>query len=174
MSHLETSGRKEYLTLKMTNADVFVGGPGKNYITLKIMTDEGIYGLGDATLNNRETLPAASFVDYLIPCLLGKAPCNSEDLWQYLYRGAYFRRGPLPWPHSGPSIWRCGTSRAKCLVCRCISFLAARVGMVRPVTLRFRWRHRLISVHRHPILASRNTWCSILQNLKRCSLHGTK
>ena len=81
--------------MKITNAEVFVGGPGKNYVTLKIMTDEGVYGLGDATLNNRETLPAAYLVDYLIPCLIGKDPCNSEDIWQYFYRGAYFRRGPI-------------------------------------------------------------------------------
>jgi len=80
--------------MKITDAKVFVGGPGKNYVTLKIMTDEGIYGLGDATLNNRETLPAAYLSDYLIPNLIGKDPRNSEDIWQFFYRGAYFRRGP--------------------------------------------------------------------------------
>ncbi|MGI9221325.1 MAG: D-mannonate dehydratase ManD [Woeseiaceae bacterium] len=81
--------------MKITDAEVFVGGPGKNYVTLKIMTDEGVYGLGDATLNNRETLPAAFLQDYLIPCLIGMDPRNSEDIWQYFYRGAYFRRGPV-------------------------------------------------------------------------------
>ncbi|MEP6342610.1 MAG: D-mannonate dehydratase ManD [Maricaulaceae bacterium] len=81
--------------MKITSADVFIGGPGKNYVTLKIMTDEGIYGVGDATLNNRETLTAAYLKDYLIPCLIGKDPRNSEDIWQYFYRGAYFRRGPV-------------------------------------------------------------------------------
>lgn len=49
--------------MKITYAKVFVGGPGKNYVTLKIMTDEGVYGLGDATLNNRETLPAKYLQD---------------------------------------------------------------------------------------------------------------
>ncbi len=81
--------------MKITDATVFIGGPDKNYVTLKIMTDEGIYGVGDATLNNRETLPAAYLKEYLIPCLIGKDPRNSEDLWQYFYRGAYFRRGPI-------------------------------------------------------------------------------
>jgi mannonate dehydratase len=81
--------------LKITDAKVFVGGPGKNYVTLKILTDEGIYGLGDATLNCRETLPAKYLEDYLIPCLIGKDPRNSEDIWQYFYRGAYFRGGPI-------------------------------------------------------------------------------
>jgi mannonate dehydratase len=81
--------------MKITSAEVFVGGPGKNYVTLKIMTDQGVYGLGDATLNGRETLPATYLKDYLIPCLVGMDPRNSEDIWQYFYRGSYFRRGPI-------------------------------------------------------------------------------
>ncbi len=81
--------------MKITKAEVFIGGPGKNYVTLKIMTDQNVYGLGDATLNTRETLPAAYLKDYLIPCLIGKDPRNSEDIWQYFYKGAYFRRGPV-------------------------------------------------------------------------------
>lgn len=81
--------------MKITDAKVFVGGPGKNYVTLKVMTDQGIYGLGDATLNNRETLPAQYLKDYLIPNLIGRDPRNSEDIWQYFYKGAYFRAGPI-------------------------------------------------------------------------------
>ncbi len=81
--------------MKINDAKVFVGGPAKNYVTLKIMTDQGVYGLGDATLNNRETLPAAYLRDYLIPSLIGMDPRNSEDIWQFFYRGAYFRRGPI-------------------------------------------------------------------------------
>ncbi|NDR59269.1 D-mannonate dehydratase ManD [Aliiruegeria sabulilitoris] len=81
--------------MKITDAKVFLGGPGKNYVTLKIMTDQGVYGLGDATINGRETLTAAYLTDYLIPNLIGKDPRNTEDIWQFFYRGAYFRRGPL-------------------------------------------------------------------------------
>jgi len=81
--------------VKITDAKVFLGGPGKNYVTLKITTDEGVYGLGDATLNNRETLTAAYLQDYLMPNLIGIDPRNSEDIWQLFYRGAYFRRGPI-------------------------------------------------------------------------------
>jgi len=77
--------------MKITDAQIFIGGPGKNYVTLKIMTDQGVYGLGDATLNNRETLPATYLKDYLIPSLIGMDPRNSEDIWQFFYRGAYFR-----------------------------------------------------------------------------------
>lgn len=81
--------------MKITDAKVFIGGPGKNYVTLKVMTDQGVYGLGDATLNNRETLPAHYLNDYLVPNLIGRDPRNSEDIWQYFYKGAYFRRGPI-------------------------------------------------------------------------------
>lgn len=81
--------------MKITGAKVFVGGPKKNYVTLKIMTDQGVYGLGDATLNNRETLPAKYLQDYLVPNLIGLDPRNSEDIWQMFYRGAYFRGGPI-------------------------------------------------------------------------------
>ena len=81
--------------MKITGAKVFLGGPGKNYVTLKIMTDQGVFGLGDATLNNRESLTAAYLQDYLVPNLIGMDPRRSEDIWQFFYRGAYFRRGPI-------------------------------------------------------------------------------
>ncbi len=81
--------------MKITDAKVFLGGPKKNYVTLKIITDQGVYGLGDGTLNTRETLTAAYLQDYLVPNLIGKDPRNSEDIWQFFYRGAYYRGGPI-------------------------------------------------------------------------------
>lgn len=81
--------------MKITAAKVFIGGPGKNYVTLKIETDQGVYGLGDATLNNRESLTAKYLEDYIAPNLIGLDPRRSEDIWQFFYRGAYFRRGPI-------------------------------------------------------------------------------
>ena len=35
--------------MKITAAKVIVCSPGRNFVTLKIETDEGVYGLGDAT-----------------------------------------------------------------------------------------------------------------------------
>ena len=81
--------------MKITDAKVFVCCPGRNFVTLKISTDEGIYGLGDATLNGRELAVASYLTDHLIPCLIGRDPVQTEDVWQYLYRGAYWRRGPV-------------------------------------------------------------------------------
>src|SRR5258708_1544023 len=81
--------------MKITNAYVNVTSPGRNFVTLKIETDEGIYGLGDGTLNGRELAVASYLTDHVIPCILGRDPFQTEDIWQYLYRGAYWRRGPV-------------------------------------------------------------------------------
>jgi mannonate dehydratase len=79
----------------ITDAKVLVTSPGRNFVTLKVYTDEGIYGLGDATLNGRELAVASYLQDHLVPCLLGRDPFETEDIWQYFYRGAYWRRGPV-------------------------------------------------------------------------------
>ncbi len=81
--------------LKITDAKVLICSPGRNFVTLKIITDQGIYGLGDATLNGRELAVASYLQDHLVPCLIGRDPFQTEDIWQYLYRGAYWRRGPV-------------------------------------------------------------------------------
>lgn len=81
--------------MKITSANVIVTCPGRNFVTLKIMTDEGVYGIGDATLNGRELAVVAYLEDHVIPCLIGRDPHQIEDIWQYLYRGAYWRRGPV-------------------------------------------------------------------------------
>ena len=40
--------------MKITKARVIVCSPGRNFVTLKIETDQGVYGIGDGTLNGRE------------------------------------------------------------------------------------------------------------------------
>ena len=81
--------------MKIISARVVVCSPDRNFVTLKIETDEGLYGLGDATLNGRELAVVAYLEEHVIPCLIGRDPSRIEDLWQYLYRGAYWRRGPV-------------------------------------------------------------------------------
>ena len=81
--------------MKILSAKVIVCSPGRNFVTLKIETDQGIYGLGDATLNGRELAVASYLEDHLIPCLIGRDPFQTEDIWHYFYRGAYWRRGPV-------------------------------------------------------------------------------
>ncbi|HZD48288.1 MAG TPA: D-mannonate dehydratase ManD [Silvibacterium sp.] len=81
--------------MKITKATVIVCSPGRNFVTLKIETDESIYGLGDGTLNGRELAVVSYLTEHIIPCLIGRDPFQTEDIWQYLYRGAYWRRGPV-------------------------------------------------------------------------------
>ena len=81
--------------MKITEARVVVTCPGRNFVTLKILTDEGLYGIGDATLNGREKAVAAYLEDHIVPCLIGRDARRIEDTWHYLYRGAYWRRGPV-------------------------------------------------------------------------------
>ena len=81
--------------MKITNAKVIVCSPGRNFVTLKIFTDEGIYGLGDATLNGMEKAVVSFLENYCIPALIGQDPRNTEDIWHYFYRGIYWKRGSV-------------------------------------------------------------------------------
>jgi mannonate dehydratase len=81
--------------VKITDANVIVCCPGRNFVTLKIFTDQGVYGLGDATLNGMEKSVESYLLNYCIPSLIGKDPRNTEDIWQYFYRGVYWRRGAV-------------------------------------------------------------------------------
>ena len=81
--------------MRITDARVIVTCPGRNFVTLKLVTDEGLTGVGDATLNGRELAVAAYLTEHVVPVLIGRDPARIEDTWQYLYRGAYWRRGPV-------------------------------------------------------------------------------
>jgi mannonate dehydratase len=81
--------------MKIVDAKVIVCSPGRNFVTLKIVTDDGSYGLGDGTLNGRELAVASYLSDHVAPLLIGRDARRIEDTWHYLYKGAYWRRGPV-------------------------------------------------------------------------------
>lgn len=81
--------------MKIVSAKVIVCSPGRNFVTLRIITDEGLQGTGDATLNGREKAVVAYLEEHVIPCLIGRDAHQIEDIWQFLYRGCYWRRGPV-------------------------------------------------------------------------------
>ncbi len=81
--------------MKINDAYVIVTSPGRNFVTLKIVTQSGTYGIGDATLNGREMAVVAYLEEHVIPALIGRDASRIEDIWHYLYRGAYWRRGPV-------------------------------------------------------------------------------
>ncbi len=57
---------------KIERAEVFVAGPGRNFVTLRITTSDGVTGLGDATLNGRELAVAAYLEEHVVPLLRGR------------------------------------------------------------------------------------------------------
>jgi mannonate dehydratase len=81
--------------MKIRDARVIVTSPGRNFVTLKILTEDGVYGIGDGTLNGREKAVVAYLEDHVCPLLIGRDARRIEDIWQMLYRGAYWRRGPV-------------------------------------------------------------------------------
>jgi mannonate dehydratase len=81
--------------MKIKEIKVIVCSPGRNFTTVKIITDEGVYGIGDGTVNGRELAVVSYIKDHIAPTLIGKDPLRTEDIWQYLYKGAYWRRGPI-------------------------------------------------------------------------------
>jgi mannonate dehydratase len=81
--------------MRIVDARTIVCSPGRNFVTLKILTEDGLYGLGDATLNGRELAVASYLTDHVVPLLVGRDARRIEDMWHFLYKGAYWRRGPV-------------------------------------------------------------------------------
>ncbi|MFI5958874.1 D-mannonate dehydratase ManD [Cryptosporangium sp. NPDC051539] len=79
----------------IAKADVVVTSPGRNFVTLRLETEDGLVGWGDATVNGRELAVVSYLRDHVVPLLAGRDAGRIEDTWQFLYRGAYWRRGPI-------------------------------------------------------------------------------
>ena len=79
--------------MKITDVKTFplwVGG--RNQMVVKIETDQGIYGLGEAGLSGRE-LAVVGAVQHYREFLIGRDPMNAGALWQEMYRSQYFEGG---------------------------------------------------------------------------------
>ncbi|OYC96069.1 D-mannonate dehydratase ManD [Microbacterium sp. Yaish 1] len=81
--------------MSIDRVDVSITSPGRNFVTLKITTSDGLVGWGDATLNGRELSVASYLRDHVASTLVGRDEDRIEDTWQYLYRAPYWRRGPV-------------------------------------------------------------------------------
>lgn len=78
--------------MKITKLELFKLPP--RWLFLKISTDQGLSGWGEPVVEGKaDTVKAAvrEMEDYLI----GKDPLQIEDIWQTLYRGAFYRGGPV-------------------------------------------------------------------------------
>jgi galactonate dehydratase len=78
--------------MKITNLTTYAVPP--RWLFLKVETDEGMTGWGEPVIEGRAATVAAC-VEELSDYLVGRDPANIEDLWQVMYRGGFYRGGPI-------------------------------------------------------------------------------
>jgi galactonate dehydratase len=75
--------------VKITDLKTFViGNPWKNWLFVKLYTDEGLIGLGEAT-SGLSTQPGVGDVQELRRHVIGEDPRHPERIWQKLYKARY-------------------------------------------------------------------------------------
>jgi len=78
--------------MKITKLETIYIKP--RWLFLKMHTDEGIVGLGEPILEGK-TQTVAAAVHEIGRYLIGKDPREIERNWQAIYRGAFYRGGPI-------------------------------------------------------------------------------
>ena len=78
--------------MKITKLTTYVVPP--RWLFLKIETDEGLFGWGEPVVEGRAH-SVATAVDELSDYLIGQDPLQIEKHWQAMYRGAFYRGGPI-------------------------------------------------------------------------------
>ena len=78
--------------MKITKMTTFAVPP--RWLFLKIETDDGIVGWGEPVIEGRAATVAAA-VEELSDYVVGHDPRNIEDIWTVLYRGGFYRGGPI-------------------------------------------------------------------------------
>ena len=81
--------------MKVTDVKLFpVDCFRTNWVFVKVYTDEGIDGVGEATLEYKEKALAGA-VEHIKEYLVEKNPLEIEKHWHAIYRDAYWRGGPV-------------------------------------------------------------------------------
>jgi len=81
--------------MKITSIETFLAYAGRcNLLFVKIYTDEGIDGIGEATVEGKEATVESVIREYS-RFLLGKNPMQIERIWQSLYVGNFWRGGVI-------------------------------------------------------------------------------
>lgn len=78
--------------MKITRFETFFVRP--RWLILKVHTDEGIVGIGEPILECRAHSCAAA-VQEIGQNIIGENPLEIERLWQRMYRGGFYRGGPV-------------------------------------------------------------------------------
>lgn len=80
--------------MRITDVETHVLGDNwRNIIFARVMTDEGLYGIGEATIQNRDEALVAYLQAAKKRHIIGSDPFNIEDLWLRMYRDDYWRGG---------------------------------------------------------------------------------
>ncbi len=81
--------------MKVTDIKAFVTDCYRtNWVFVKVYTDEGIDGVGEATLEYKEKALLGA-LEHIKEYLVGKDPRDIEKHWFHTYRDAYWRGGPV-------------------------------------------------------------------------------
>ncbi|KRE58291.1 galactonate dehydratase [Paenibacillus sp. Soil750] len=78
--------------MKITKLELFKVPP--RWLFLKIETDEGITGWGEPVVEGKADTVAAAVME-MSDHIIGKDPMRIEDMFQVLYRGGFYRGGPI-------------------------------------------------------------------------------
>lgn len=79
--------------MRITEVKTYImDSPGREYVFIKILTDEGLYGWGEGTLEMKQGTVAAAVKD-LEGFILGEDPTRIDYLWQRMYRQGFWRGG---------------------------------------------------------------------------------
>ena len=107
--------------MKITNIETYVvGNPWKIWVFVRLMTDQGIYGVGEGSLGQMSNAVAGTIED-LKPFVIGADPFDVEWIVNTVSRDIYAEGGQIkmaPWRQLRSLA---GTSLAKLPSCRCTS-----------------------------------------------------
>ena len=78
--------------MKISNYELFQVPP--RWLFLKITTDEGIEGWGEPIVEGKAATVKAAVIEFM-EYLIGKNPLDIEDHWNVMYRGGFYRGGPI-------------------------------------------------------------------------------
>ncbi len=79
---------------------IVIDSPGRKWTIVRVFTDVGLVGLGEATYSNKEPV-VVSAVEHMKQELIGEDPSRIEYLWHKIYRmsslsGIWRMAGPRP------------------------------------------------------------------------------
>ena len=78
--------------MKITDVRVY---PVNQFVYVKIVTDEGFYGIGEASLSGRSLAVVQALEEHIKPLLIGQDATRIEFIWQDIFRGSFWRGGPV-------------------------------------------------------------------------------